>query len=320
MIISVSRRTDIPAFYSEWFINRLQAGYVYIKSPRNSHRSSRVVLNPEVVDCIVFWTKNAAPMMKRLDTIDGMGYKYYFQYTITPYGSDIETGLPPKTQIMNNFKRLSDKIGKHRMVWRYDPIIINRDFSAQYHIDSFEKMCSNIGNYAYKCIFSFIDLYPKVKQNVKCIVDNEVSVLNMRKLAQEFAEIAQKHNLPLSTCSEAIDLSEFHVQHAACIDPGMVEDIIGSPITARKDLNQREHCGCMESIDIGHYDSCSHGCVYCYATMSWKNILKNIKNHDKNSPILIGQPGPEDVITERKVKSLRNPQLSLFQPLLHGHD
>lgn len=312
MIISASRRTDIPAFYSEWFINRLNAGCVYVKNPRNLHRSSKVSLDPDLVDCIVFCTKNAAPMTNKLDIIDKMGYKYYFQYTITPYGTDIETGLPPKNQIMDNFKIISHKVGKHRMVWRYDPIIINSTLSVEYHIDCFGEMCDNIGDYAYKCIFSFVDLYAKVKQNAKGIIDFEVSTANMRKLAKEFAQIARKHNLKLSTCSEAIDLSEFGIEPAACIDSKMIENIIGSPINARKDLNQRKFCGCMESIDIGAYDTCPHGCIYCYANLNSKNVLRNLQNHHKNSPILIGKLNPDDIMTEREARSLKSSQLSLF--------
>lgn len=312
MIISASRRTDIPAFYSEWLINRLKAGYVYVKNPINPHHLSSVILTPDVVDCIVLCTKNAAPMVNKLDVLDQMGYKYYFQYTITPYDTDIEKRLPPKNQIMANFKRISDKIGKHRMVWRYDPIILSRDLTVRYHIDNFARMCSNIGDYAGKCIFSFVDLYAKVQHNAQGFVYSAISNSDMKTLARALAEIANKHNLPLAACSEAIDLSEFGIEASACIDPKLVEKIIGSPINAKKDPNQRKFCGCMESIDIGAYDSCPHGCIYCYANINQKQVMQNRPYHDKVSPILIGQPDQNDIITERKALSLKCSQLSLF--------
>ncbi len=312
MIISASRRTDIPAFYAEWFINRLKAGFVYIRNPRNPNRIGWVALNTNVVDCIVFWTKNARPMLSRLDIIDAMGYPYYFQFTITPYNKQLEKGLPAKAEIIETFKCLSDKIGKHRVVWRYDPVIIGKEFSVQYHLDAFGNMCDMLGDYTSKCTFSFIDLYAKIQKGMKGFMDSEVSNLHMNQIAQGFSKIAKGHNLMLATCSEAIDFSSHGVTQAACIDQTLIENIIGCSIHAKKDPNQRPACQCIESIDIGAYDSCSHGCVYCYATTSNSTVGNNMQLHDSRSLMLIGHPRGDETLTARETKSHKVMQSSLF--------
>lgn len=312
MIISASRRTDIPAFYSEWFINRLKEGFVYIKNPRNANRVTYLELSPDVVDCIVFWTKNPQLMLNKLDIINAMGFQYYFQFTITPYSNDMEKGLPIKAEIMETFKRLSDKIGKHRVVWRYDPIIVSKDYSVQYHVDTYGEMCDILSDYTNKCVFSFIDLYTKVREKTKGMVESEVSILDINKIVKEFSKIAEVHKLELASCSETINLSLYDIGHAACIDSIMIENIIGYPIRSKKDANQRPACACAESIDIGAYDCCSHGCIYCYATTSEKTVEKNILLHDPDSPILVGSLRGDEIITTREAKSLKVVQTSLF--------
>lgn len=312
MIISASRRTDIPAFYPEWFINRLKEGFAYIKNPRNPNRIASVTLNTEIVDCIVFWTKNPRPMLSKLEIIDKMGYPYYFQFTITPYDNYVEKGLPPKSEIIETFKELSDKIGKHRVVWRYDPVIISKDFSEQYHFDTFSKMCDILGDHTNKCIFSFVDFYRKIRESGKGIVDYEVGNFNRSRIAQGFSKIAKSHNIMLETCAETNDLSLYGVLHASCIDSTMIENIIGYPIHGKKDPNQRSACGCIESVDIGAYDSCSHGCVYCYATTSENMVRKNMQQHDPRSPMLIGHPRGDEIITAREANCYKVMQSSLF--------
>lgn len=312
MIISASRRTDIPAFYSEWFINRLKEGYVYIRNPRNYNRISSIELNKDVVDCIVFWTKNAQPMLNKLDKIDALGYPYYFQFTITPYANHVEKGLPAKAEVIETFKRLSDKIGKQRVVWRYDPVFVSKEFTINYHIDAFGKMCDILGDYTDKCIFSFIDLYARVRKNAKGINNCEVNTSDMTRIAQGFSEIVKGHNIVLASCSEVLELSSYGVAHASCIDRSMIENIIGCPIHAKKDPNQRPACGCIESIDIGAYDSCSHGCVYCYARTSETTVQKNMRLHDSRSPILVGHPRGDELMTVREANSFKVMQSSLF--------
>ncbi|XFO67096.1 hypothetical protein SPSIL_032750 [Sporomusa silvacetica DSM 10669] len=278
----------------------------------NPKQISKIPLNTEAVDCIVFWTKNAAPMMDKLDTIDALGYPYYFQWTMTPYGKSVEYNLPDKAKVIDSFKALSDKIGSQRTIWRYDPIIISRQFPIAYHVHAFAKMCHLLKGYTNKCIFSYIDLYAKIRKRTKSIVDSETDTQTMFKIAEEFAEIAKLNNISLETCSEQTELSQFGIRHSACINKHTIETIIGYAIDVKKVKGQREYCQCIDSIDIGAYDCCSHGCVYCYATASEKAVLENRKRHDVNSPLLIGRPCVTDKITERITKTLKNSQTVLF--------
>jgi Domain of unknown function (DUF1848). len=312
MIISASRRTDIPAFYSEWFVNRLKAGYVYTRNPMNPKQISKIVLAADVIDCIVFWTKNAAAMMDKLDTIDSMGYHYYFQWTITPYDKGIERNLPDKPIIIDSFKALSNKIGSHRMIWRYDPVIVSRQFPVAYHVHAFANMCDSLKGYTNKCIFSYVDFYAKISKNIKSIVDREADTQTMLEIAEKFSKIAKRNNISLETCCEQIELGRFGIGHSSCINKQTIETTISGSINAKRALGQREFCGCIESMDIGTYNCCSHGCIYCYATSSEKAVLANKKQHDINSPLLIGRVCSGDTVTERLSKSLKSKQVSLF--------
>ncbi len=312
LIISASRRTDIPAFYSDWLVNRLQEGFVYTVSPMNPKQVSKIPLTVDVVDCIVFWTKNAQPMLDKLDVISGMGYSYYFQFTLTPYDHRIEQNLGDKAKIMEGFKALSEKIGRQRVIWRYDPVIINSSCSVEYHLEQFYNMCSVLKNYTTTCIFSFVELYAKIKKRTKGIIDQEIDFEKQNKIAYAFSEIAKGHQILLETCSEKADFSNYGITHSSCINKTTIETIIGYPINGKRDMNQRPYCGCIESIDIGAYDCCSHGCVYCYAVSNENKIYHNMRRHDHHSPLLFDPPYTDYKIKDRIVTSLKNKQISLF--------
>ncbi|SDE48118.1 DUF1848 domain-containing protein [Sporomusa acidovorans] len=312
MIISASRRTDIPAFYAEWFMYRLQAGVVYVRNPRNPGQIASVALNPAVVDCIVFWTKNARPMLNKLDVIDKMGYPYYFQFTITPYDQQVEKRLPPKAEIIETFQYLSEKIGKQRVIWRYDPVIVSPEFSVQYHLEAFGNLCDHLGDYTGQCMISFIDVYAKNRRNLRDIMACETEPRHKNKIAAGFSAIAQAHKLSLAACSETMDFSAYGIERAACIDKRLIEKITDSSLGGKKDPNQRPDCGCLESIDIGAYDCCPYGCIYCYGTKSEAAVQKNRQLHSVYSPLLVGVPAEEDHVGSRACKSLKNIQSSLF--------
>ena len=312
MIISASRRTDIPAFYSQWFMNRLQAGFVYVSNPYNANRLVKVKLAPDVVDCIVFWTKNPQAMLSQLDRIDALGYNYYFQFTLTPYNQMIETCLPGKSKIIETFKRLSNKIGKYRVIWRYDPILLNTELSFDYHFSMFHQLCEILADYTEQCIFSFVNLYGKIQKQLQGLGVSVIGNTAMQTLARGFADIAKEHKLKLATCSETIDLSIYGITHASCISQAVVEQIIGCPLSVKKDNNQRLSCGCIESVDIGAYDSCSHGCIYCYARRNETMVHNNIGKHDSKSPLLLGYPRGDERVTDRAGKSFKSVQTFLF--------
>ena len=307
MIISASRRTDIPAFYSEWFMNRLKEGYALIPNPRNTDRLGRVELSPENVDCIVFWTKNPIPMFDKLEALEKMGYKYYFQFTLTPYDKSIESNLPSKSELIQAFSRLSKKTSAERVVWRYDPIIIDEKHSVAWQIEKFSEMAEQLKAYTKRCIISFVDPYKSIGDTFRSLTINE-----MTAVASEFSSVAKKYNVALFTCAEAIDLSQYGISHASCIDKNLIERIIGSTINAKSDANQRAACRCIESVDIGAYDTCPNGCTYCYATSTQKTVLRRAHAHDSNAPMITGYPTGNEIVTERTTPSQKENQISLF--------
>lgn len=311
MILSVSRRTDIPSYYSEWFYNRIKEGFVYVRNPMNIHQVSKVIISPEIVDCIVFWTKNPKPMMDRLDELSA--YNYYFQFTLTGYGKDIECNVPHKKEVMIPvFQELSQKIGSNKVIWRYDPIIFTSKYTPEYHLRAFEQIATALNGYTHKCVISFVDIYAKNKKNMETINVYEVNDNMLMDFSAELSRIANKNNIVVASCAENIDLSKCNIQHNCCIDKAVIEKIIGCKLNVGKDKNQRPECGCVESVEIGTYNTCKNGCKYCYANYSTESVIKNCHNYDVNSPLLCGTISSNDVITERKVKSIRETQLTLF--------
>lgn len=311
MIVSVSRRTDIPSFYSEWFFNRIKEKYVLVPNPYNPDMISRVSLDPAVVDCIVFWSKNPAPMIDKLDRLKD--YKYYFQYTINPYGAKLEQKLPSLYKRMDTLKRLSDKIGREKVVWRYDPILTNEQYTVSFHQDKFAEMADYLKDHTEKCMMGFIDHYPHVRASLQEFNIKPLVMEDIEAMAISFKKTADELSMELDTCTVRVDLSHLGIPNGLCVDNQLIERIIGYPIVARKDKNQRDICRCAESIDIGTYESCLNGCIYCYAIKgSYYTAKFNRSKHDKNSPMLIGEVSENAVIKDREMRSLRTDQLSLF--------
>lgn len=301
MILSVSRRTDIPAFYAPWFFNRIRKGYVLVRNPVNFHQISRIRLSPQVIDGIVFWTRNPAPMLPRLEELKD--YMYYFQFTLTPYGPDIEPYMPSKKDvILPAFCALSDAIGSDRVIWRYDPILLNPKYTISYHTKAFERLAKALKGYTKKCVISFVDSYRNTARHEKSLALAPLGAGEMMILAKEFQGIAQACGITLSTCAEDIDLNLFGIFHGSCIDPALFEQLLGRPLTVKKDPGQRPFCGCAASVDIGVYNSCPHQCRYCYANYNEALVSKNTALHHPKAPLLVGEIGPEDRVYERKVK------------------
>lgn len=311
MIISASRRTDIPTFYSEWFLNRIKEGYVYTRNPLNAHQVSKISLSPEVVDCIVFWTKNPVPMIPKLDALKD--YPYYFQFTLTGYGKDIEANLPDKRKVLlPAFVELAEKIGKERVIWRYDPIVFNERYTPDYHLHACAQIAEALRGSTEKCVISFVDVYQKNKKNMDAMHIREESDEQLMRFAEKLVQITKANDMALATCAEHIDLSAVGIEHNACIDKGIIERITGCGIRVKKDSAQRGECQCVASIDIGTYNSCGNGCAYCYANYSPDSLLKVRRKYDPNSPILCDEILPDDVIKERPMKSLLDRQISFL--------
>lgn len=311
MIISASRRTDIPTYYSEWLINRIRDGYLYVRNPMNTHQISKITLSPDVIDGIVFWTKNPIPMMQYLDELNN--YAYYFQFTVNAYGKDVEVNVPNKNDvIIPAFRELSNRIGRDRVIWRYDPILLTEKYTIDYHVNYFNELAKRLSGYTHKCVISFVDLYRNTQAHLKELNILPLGEKEMYELAERFVEIANKNNLIVESCAEKINLEQFGIQHGHCIDCQLFEKILNCKINILKDKNQRLECGCMESIDIGAYNTCKNGCVYCYANFSKTTVIKNMGAHNPNSPLIYGEVMPDDKIVERKMFSLKKNQISLF--------
>ena len=304
MILSVSRRTDIPNYYSDWFFNRIKAGFVYVRNPMNAHQVSKIDITPKVVDCIVFWTKNPQPMLDRLDELTS--YEYYFQFTLTGYGKDIERNVPHKKEkMLPIFQELSKKIGMKRVIWRYDPIIFTNRYTPEYHLRAFEQIATALRGYTEKCVISFVDVYAKNKKNMELLAPYEVDTTELLEFSKKIAVIAKDNGMTVGSCAERIDLHECGIEHNCCIDKNLIESIIGCKLKVSKDKNQRQECGCMESVEIGTYNTCKNGCKYCYANYSEESVAKSCSQYNLESPILCGTLDEKDKITERKVKSLK---------------
>ncbi len=311
MIISVSRRTDIPAFYADWFYNRLRAGYVLVRNPMNLHSVSKVRLTADVVDAFVFWTKNPLPMARRLDEL--ATYPYYFQFTLTGYGADIEPGVPDKRRVLlHGFKDLSARLGKKQVIWRYDPIFFSKKYTPEYHLVCFEVLAAELHNSTERCVISFMDSYRNTKRNAQQLDAVDTGREELYDFAGQLAKIAAKYGIKLQTCAESMDLTALGITPSACIDKALLEDIGSFKLDVKKDANQRAECCCAASIDIGAYNTCPGGCLYCYANYNAPLVQTNIAAHDKTSPLLFGTLTAQDVVTERKMKSCKIMANSLF--------
>lgn len=313
MILSVSRRTDIPNYYSEWFYNRIREGFAYVRNPMNFHQVSRVNLSPEVVDCIVFWTKNPEPMLERLEEL--AAYKYYFQFTLTGYGKDMEGNVPHKKEKMiPAFQRLSEKAGSKNVIWRYDPILFTKTYTPEYHLKAFEQIAAALSGYTSHCVISFADTYAKNRKQLEAMGAYELSEPELLELAGEISRIAKKNGMTSGSCAEKIDLVGCGIKHNCCIDKALIEELIGCKINVGRDRNQRPECGCVESVDIGVYNTCKNDCKYCYANASRESVIRNCSQYNVKSPLLCGEVTEEDKVIERKVRTLKAEQIC-FLPL-----
>lgn len=309
VIISASRSTDIPTFYADWFVARWKAGYVKWKNPFNG---VPLYVSFKETRAVVFWTKNPKPMFKHLDFLDAEVKHYYFQYSLNDYDKEGYEGKVPKVETrINTFKELSNRIGKDKVVWRFDPLMLTKDIDVKELLKRLENIGDQLHTYTNKLVFSFADIsiYSKVEHNLKKDkVDYiEFTSDSMIEFAQGLNKLNEKWNLELATCAEKFDLNKYGILHNKCIDddlmielfhhdkelmkflgvefvePTLFEPTEGIEKTKKmKDKGQRESCGCIMSKDIGEYNTCPHECVYCYANTSIETAFQNYKAHTAN--------------------------------------
>ena len=310
MIINTGCRTDIPAFYAKWLMNRIREGYVLVRNPYNPNQVTKYNLSPSVVDCLAFCSKNPEPMLCYLEELDK--YKQYWFVTITPYGKDIEPNVPDKPKVMESFKKLSNHIGVNSIGWRYDPIFIGNEFDVSKHIECFESMSRELKGYTHNCTISFLDLYEKVKRNAPDI--KPPTKEEQIEIATAFSRIGKENNMIIHVCCEKTYLSQYGLQCNGCMSQEIVEKAINNKLQPPKRKNLRQECSCLMGNDIGAYNTCGHLCKYCYANANKQFVIENMKKHDDNSPFLIGRSEPGDKITEAKQKSwkIENEQISFI--------
>ena len=302
MIINTGGRTDTVQYYTTWLLNRFREGYVLTRNPLFPHKISRYELTPEKVDCVVFCSKNYKPILPRLEEITSR-FPTYFHYTITAYGADVEPGVPSTGESMATLKELSRLVGKQRIAWRYDPVLLTDTYTVQRHLETFETMAAELAPYIDRCIFSFVEMYKRLETHMPELIP--LTEQDRDELAKGLGAIAQSHGIFLQTCGTNGDYSPYGIHSSGCMTLEILGQANGIQFRSLKHKGMREGCHCMESRDIGAYDTCLNGCKYCYANKHPQKAMENFKLHDPDSPLLLGHVGPEDTIIQGAQKSFR---------------
>lgn len=288
MIISASRRTDIPAFYAPWFMNRIRAGFCTVPNPFNRNQVSRISLLPQDVDVIVFWTRNARPLLEHLTELDERCYRYYFQYTILDNPRPVDQKTPPLEQAIATFQAVTEHAGPQRVIWRYDPIVLSEATGVAYHLDRYAAIAEQLAGCTTRSVISVLDRYKKAETRLRRVAEQGIAILEepadawpgLAPLMAGLVEIATTHGMEIVSCAEEIDLARYGVRPGKCIDDDYIYAAFGLRVGGTKDPSQRAACGCVASRDIGMYDSCLFGCQYCYATSSFDRARANHATHD----------------------------------------
>ncbi|MEW5865688.1 MAG: DUF1848 domain-containing protein [Bacillota bacterium] len=290
MIISASRRTDIPKFYSEWFMNRVRAGFCTFPNPFNPNQVIRVSLRPEDVDVIVFWSKDPEPLIQHLGELDRRGLRYYFQFTVNGYPRFMEPNVPPLGEVLDTFGRLSETVSPDRMIWRYDPIVLSNVTGLEYHVRQFGEIAGALKGKTKRVVVSPVHYYRGPTVRLARLSKHGIYVRpfgphdpETARLLATMARVAGDSGMEIVSCAAEYSLIEFGIKPGKCIDDEYIAGVFGIRVTGRKDLSQRAACGCVQSKDIGVYGTCRHGCVYCYATSTGG---PRSQHHDIDSPSL----------------------------------
>lgn len=294
MILFVSGRTDIPAFYSKWFINRVKAGFVDVRNPFNQNLISRI--NFSDVDLIMFCSKNPLPMIDKLKMLK---VPVLFHVTITPYSKDVEPNIPDKRLIIEGVKKLSLVLGIDNVVLRYDPIFLSDKYNVDYHIRAFDKLCKNLNGYVNKIIVSFMDEYKNVRINKDILKYRTFTREDYKKIGEAFSKSAMDNGMSVQTCFEDNDLTEYGFVKGECLSHELAYILTGKKFKS-SNVRKEKKCECVQMVDIGDYNSCMHMCKYCYANYDEKAVSSNFERHDDNSSLLIGSVQSDDVIKVRK--------------------
>ncbi len=293
MIINTGGRTDTVQYFTEWLLKRFDDGYVLSRNPMFVNKVTRYELDPKVVDCVVFCSKNYRPILKDLHRITDR-FNTYFHYTITAYGKDIEPGVPSIDESIETLKELSAMVGRKRISWRYDPVLLTERYTVERHLETFADMAERISPYVDRCIFSFVEMYEKLQFNMpELIVLMEDDKL---RLAEGMGRIAGDKGIVLQTCGTDVDYTRFGIRQSGCMTLDIIGNANGVEFKELKHRGMRAGCHCIESRDIGWYDTCMNGCKYCYANSNSKKAFDNYREHDPDSPLLLGHLKDSDIV------------------------
>lgn len=299
-IVSASRRTDIPAFYSPWLMNRLREEYALVPNPFNPRQVSNVDLRPERVACLVLVTKDPRPMLPHLDELEGRGFRFLFQVTVTGLPRFLEPGVPEAVVVIDAVRRLAARIGPGRVIWRFDPILLTGSETAEAPLFAFRTIAKQLEGSVDRVIISFAREYATVKSRLRAIAGgNGATFLGpaphlKEQIAAGLAEEAARHRMTIQSCAEPHSLAPFGVAPGKCIDAEQIRDLFGIGFRAGKAQGQRTECLCTRSADIGIYGTCPHRCLYCYA--SCDAAFRRGETHDPLQPALLsGIQRPADL-------------------------
>lgn len=291
MIISTGGRTDTVRHYSDWLLRRFEEGYVLVRNPLSPKRVSRLELDPDKVDCVVFCSKDYAPILARLHEVTGR-FNTYFHYTITPYGTDVEPSTPSFGQSAETLAELSQLVGRQRVAWRYEPVLLTSKYTVDYHLDAFDRMAQRLAPFVDRCLFGFVEEHRALRRNMPELVP--LADGDRDELARGFGLIAVKHAMAVQACGAQGDFARYGVRSSGCVTLEIVGHANGVEFAPRRHKGTRAGCERIESRDIGANGSCPSGCRYCYASPSPQRAAENAARHDPSSPLLLGALGPDD--------------------------
>lgn len=300
MIINTGSRTDTVQYYTEWLLKRFEDGFVYSRNPMFPHIVNRYELNPEVVDCIIFCSKNYEPILPYIQLITNK-FNTYFHYTITAYGKDIEPNVPAIDESIETLIKLSEIVGRQRIAWRYDPILLTDKYTKNLHYKTFNYMAEKLAPHIDRCIFSFVEMYKKLKTNMPEII--LLAEKDKIEMAKNLGAIAKRHKMTIQTCATCEDYKNFGIINSGCLTAEILGNANNIKFKKLKHSGNRKGCNCMESRNIGDYDTCPNGCKYCYANQNPEIALKNYQKHHPNSPLILGGLLETDEIQQSNQKS-----------------
>ena len=300
MIINTGGRTDTVQYYTGWLLNRFNEGFVLSRNPLFPNKVTKYELSPEKVDAVQFCSKNYAPILSRLHEITER-FPTYFHYTITAYGKDIEPGVPTIDESIDTLLKLEKTVGSERIAWRYDPVLLTKNYTISRHLETFEYMAKKLSGHIDRCIFSFVEMYKKLQTNMPEII--LMSTDDMDKIAEGLGKIAAKYNISIQTCGTNGDFTRYGINKSGCMTLEIMGKANNLEFKNLRHKGMRQGCHCIESRDIGAYDTCMNGCKYCYANKNPQKAFDNYKYHNPKSPLLLGELKETDTVILGNQKS-----------------